>query len=124
MNKLEQIELSKKLYDELSDKGLVKKHGDIGFLIWKIAFGTACEYFLQTKENEPKKQCGIKGVSNQRELLFAEKGDYVTYIGGGRGKHLKLGKKYEVRKDCKGKFITVNNEIGRRQIYNTSFFSN
>jgi hypothetical protein len=65
----------------------------------------------------------IAGVSNRRELLIAEKGNYVTYIGGGKGKYLILGKKYEVQKDCNGEFIIVKNEIGRRQIYNTYFFS-
>jgi len=71
-----------------------------------------------------KEELIIDGVSNQRELLIAKKGDYVTYIGGGKGKYLKLGKKYEVQKECNGEFIIVKNEIGRRQIYNTYFFSN
>lgn len=73
MTKKEQIELSKKLYKELSGDGFVKKHKGIGYIIWKIAFGTACNYIVE--------QLKSTSVSNQRELLITFLNWHDTTLG-------------------------------------------
>jgi len=68
-------------------------------------------------------QLELQYANSRIELLNAEKGDYITYIGGSKSKNLIKGKKYILTCAPWNIRVAVINGAGRREVFKNRLFS-
>jgi len=73
--------------------------------------------------NQNKKMAGnVDEETSQLALFTAEKGEYVTYLGGLKSTNLVKGRSYRLTSSAFNCRLPIINETGKRMVYKRFYF--